>query len=119
MRPVRKRICAAKGEHGSPPRARPRRREVPRVGNGEPRDGGGERARHRIDDEGRGRPKRSASSPPGQRADADGEEEDALIDRHDAAAPRRRGDVGEDDLSGVTTSAAPAPATKRAPTKAA
>ena len=37
---------------------------------------------------------------PGPGTDADGEEEDALIDRHDAAAPCGRGDVGEDDLAG-------------------
>jgi hypothetical protein len=65
-----------------------------------PRHHGGERARHRVDEERRGQAEALRQHAAGQRPDADGEQEDTLVDGHHAAASRRRRDVGEHDLAG-------------------
>jgi hypothetical protein len=69
----------------------------PRLRDLKPRDGGGQGAGHRVDHE-RGRQAEALGQQAARhRADADREEEDALVDRHRAAAVGRRRDVGEDD----------------------
>ena len=118
-RPMSTRIFASKaGNRGSPPVAPVALQEASRVGDGSPRQRGDDDAGHRIARRRALQPEALGEQAPGPGADADGEEEDALVDRHDARPACRRGDVGEDDLPRyVTTRAAPAPATKRAPTK--
>jgi hypothetical protein len=69
-----------------------------RFGNLKPRDGGRHRPHRGVDDERRGQAEALGEGAAGQRADADGEDEDALIDRYHAAAVSGGRDVGEDDL---------------------
>ena len=99
IRPARTRSCARNGGRGgsAPPGVAVPERH--RLGNPEPGDHAGERARDRVRHE-RGRQAEAlGEQAPRKGAEADREEEAALVDGHRAPARGRRGDVGQHDLA--------------------